>query len=111
MVTVGGRKVQLRPNPTGIYPRLIVPANAIIGIHLNVPANMVIQAIVLDGGSIVKKTHISSHKADANGNIDFTYNAPEGNGRHRVVIMENGQKQTFSFWIGPDSPMKVVSKN
>jgi hypothetical protein len=111
MVTVSGRKVQLRPNPAGIYPRLIVPANATIGIHLNVSANMVVQAIVLDGGSVVKKTHISSHKADSNGNIDFTYNAPAGAGRHRVVIVENGQKQTFSFWIGADLPMKIATQN
>lgn len=108
-ITVKGQQYGMRPNPLGVYPRLTVPSNASIGIQLHVPAQSVVHVIVLDGGLVVKKSHISSHTADSSGNISLTYQAPGDPGSHRLTILAGGQKQTLNFWIGPDLFMKAAT--
>lgn len=107
-ITVKGKQYGMRPNPLGVYPRLTVPSNASIGIQLHVTSQSVVRVIVLDGGSVVKKSHVSSHTADTNGNVSLTYQAPGDPGSHRLTVLAGGQKQTLNFWIGPDLFMKAV---
>jgi hypothetical protein len=110
-ISVNGKRYGLRPNPTGIYPRLTIPAGSSVAIHLVTTPQNNVTAMVLDGGHIGTSGRVSSQTADTNGNVDFVYAATSSPGNHRITLVQGGQKQTFNFWIGPAPQMKVASQN
>jgi hypothetical protein len=111
VITFDGEDYGLKPNPVGIYPRVTIPAKALVAVHLNSTPNSQIEVILLDGGVLGVKDRSSVELADSNGNINFTFSAPGNPGNHRISLVTNGKKQMLRFWIGPDLPMKVSSGN
>jgi hypothetical protein len=112
MLRIGGVPRAVVPNVRGEYPRVLVPASAIIAASVPFAGAQPGEKIAVqaeDGGALLDAAGQGfvaideAHRAP----VQFKVSAHEG--MHRVTLRRGGETRVLEFWVGPEQP--VLARN
>ena len=111
-VRVGSKNFNLTPNESGLFPRVLVPANDKIQISVAYPEgdpgdSLVIQAE--DGGLLDNGTVVKASKLDQNKIISFEFQTNGHDGTYRVTLRKGLDEKRLDFWVGEEEQLQKGS--
>lgn len=102
LAEVGGQKIELRPNQSGIFQRLHCETNQVVTVTVTYPEFVESEVVYLgltDGGFL--QNDGEELRTDDKGQFSFSFKAGPDVGTYGIIMTtESHDVKTFDFWAG-----------
>jgi hypothetical protein len=109
-LTIAGRTRAVVPNVRGEFPRVLVPASAIIVASVPFPDAQPGEKIAVqaeDGGALLDAAAQSFVTIDDAHRAPLQFKVSSQDGIHRVTLRRGGETRMLEFWVGAEPPAVV----
>jgi hypothetical protein len=111
-LTVDGHPRAVVANVRGEFPRVFVPASAIIAASVPFPDAQAGEKVAVqaeDGGALLNATAQGFVTIDDAHHASLQFKVSAHEGIHRVTLRRGSETHMLEFWVGPEQP--VLARN
>lgn len=104
-VETEGKRMELRPNQIGEFPRVAATPQQSIPVRIRYPdgePDQEVAVAVQDGGQINERDTARVLRLDADRGISFRFVTGTNAGLYRVSLRKGVDRKTFTVWVGPE---------
>jgi hypothetical protein len=112
MLRIDGVSRAVVPNVRGEFPRVLVPASAIVAASVPFPEARPGEKIAVqaeDGGALLDAAAQGFVTIDAAHRAPVQFKVSAHDGIHRVTLRRGGETRVLEFWVGAEQP--ILARN